>query len=84
VAMGVKSYRDGVALFWDPEQRKPVPADASWARKWEKRSQLRGKPNQVMGWHADETGSLLEPPDYQKLAGPWVDGKDPAENAAGG
>jgi predicted dehydrogenase len=84
VAMGVRSYRDGVALFWDHEQRKPVPADASWAAKWEKRSKARGKPNQVIGWHADETGSLLEPPDYQKLAGAWVDGKDPAENAAGG
>jgi predicted dehydrogenase len=78
VAMGVQSYRQGQALFWDKEQRKPVPADASWASNWEKRSKQRGKPNQVMGWKADEKGSLLEPPDYQKLGGPWTDGKDPA------
>ena len=26
-------------------------------------------------------GSLLEPPGYQKLEGPWIDGKDPAASA---
>jgi predicted dehydrogenase len=78
VAMGVQSYRQGKALFWDKEARKPVEADASWAQRWEKKSKERGKPSQVQGWKAGETGSLLEPPDYQKLAGPWTDGKDPA------
>jgi predicted dehydrogenase len=84
VGLGVRSYRDGVALFWDKENRKPVLADASWAQRWEKRSKGREKPNQVMGWNAGDTGSLLEPPDYQKLAGPWKGDKDPAEGAAGG
>jgi predicted dehydrogenase len=83
VTMGVQSYRQGKALFWDGEQRKPVEADASWAARWEKRSKERGKPNQIAGWKAGETGSLLTPPDYQKLAGPWVDGKDPADTRAG-
>ncbi len=78
VAMGVQSYRTGKVLFWDKEARKPVVADESWSKRWEERSHKRGKPNQVIGWKADETGSLLEPPDYQKLAGPWTDGKDPA------
>jgi predicted dehydrogenase len=78
VNMGANSYREGKAFFWDKEQRKAVDADPSWAAMWEKRSKERGKPNQVMGWHAGETGSTLTPPDYQKLAGPWVDGKDPA------
>jgi predicted dehydrogenase len=78
VAMGVKSYRDGVALFWDQEKRTPVLADASWAKKWEQRSKARGKPNQIQGWVAGDTGSTITPPDYQKLGGPWVDGKDPA------
>ena len=77
--LGVQSYRQGKALFWDKENRKATDADPSWADNWEKRSKERGKPNQVMGWHAGETGSLLHPPDYMKLAGPWVDGKDPAE-----
>jgi predicted dehydrogenase len=80
VAMGVKSYREGKALFWDKEKREPVEADASWAQRWEKRSHERGKPVQVKGWGADPTtGSLLEPEDYQKLAGPWTNGKDPAD-----
>jgi predicted dehydrogenase len=78
VAMGVQSYRQGKALFWDASREKPVEADASWASNLEKRSKEHGKPHQVMGWHADDTGSVFVPPDYQKLAGPWVDGKDPA------
>ena len=32
-----------------------------------------------MGWNGGDTGSTLNPPEYQKLEGPWVDGKDPAE-----
>lgn len=82
VAMGVESYRKGLTLFWDKEKRQAVPADPSWSARWEERSKLHGKPNQVMGWRAGETGSLLQAPDYQKLAGPWVDGKDPADASA--
>jgi predicted dehydrogenase len=81
VAMGVQSYRQGQVLFWDENQRKPVVADASWARRWEDVSKKRGKPKQVIGWKAGDTGSLLEPPEYQKLGGPWTDGKDPAATA---
>jgi predicted dehydrogenase len=79
VAMGVQSYRDGKVLFWDKEARRVKDADATWATRWEERSKKRGKPNQVIGWQAGDTGSLLTPPDYQKLEGPWIDGKDPAE-----
>jgi hypothetical protein len=79
VALGVQSYRQGKAFFWDKEQRKSHEADASWAAQWEARSKARGKPNQVMGWHAGEIGSVVVPPEYQKLGGPWVNGKDPAE-----
>jgi hypothetical protein len=78
VALGVKSYRTGKALFWDAEKRQPTEADASWASNLEKRSKEHGKPHNVMGWAAGETGSVFEPPDYQKLAGPWTGGKDPA------
>ncbi len=81
VNMGVLSYRQGKALFWDKEQRKPVNADESWAGRWEARSHKRGKPSHVIGWHAGDTGSTLQPEDYQKLEGPWVNGKDPAESA---
>jgi predicted dehydrogenase len=82
VNMGVQSYRQGKALFWDKEARQVKPADASWADRWEKRSKEHGKPNQVMGWHGGDSGSVVIPPDYQKLGGPWVNGKDPAEHDA--
>jgi predicted dehydrogenase len=84
VALGVQSYRNGQVLFWDKEKRQPTLADKSWATQWEQRSKKRGKPNQVAGWTAGEAGSLLEPPDYQKLGGPWTNGKDPAEASSAG
>jgi predicted dehydrogenase len=84
VNMGVQSYRNGNVLFWDKESRKPMPADNSWAARWEKRSKEHGKPNQVMDWQGGDSGSVVVPPTYQKLGGPWVDGKDPAEGVASG
>jgi hypothetical protein len=83
VNLGTQSYREGKAYFWDVKNHRATLADSSWAQAWEKRSKSRGKPNQISGWKAGDTGSLLEPPDYQKLAGPWHDGKDPA-NVSGG
>ena len=44
----------------------------------EKRSKARAKPNQVFGWSGGDAGSTLQPPGYQRLAGPWANGKDPA------
>ncbi len=78
VNMGVQSYRQGHVLYWDREHRRPVVADAHWATRWERRSHLRGRPNQIIGWQGGERGSTLEPPDYMSLAGPWVNGQDPA------
>jgi predicted dehydrogenase len=83
VNMGVLSYRNGKVLFWDKEQRKPTEADASWASRWESRSKKGGKPNQIIGWEGGDSGSTLTPPEYQKLAGPWIDGKDPASGVGG-
>jgi predicted dehydrogenase len=78
VAMGVQSYRTGQVLFWDKEHRRAVPGNGSWTAQWERRSKARGKPNQIIGWRGGDRGSTLEPPEYQKLEGPWIDGKDPA------
>jgi predicted dehydrogenase len=78
VNMGVQSYRFGKVLFWDKEQRKTREADASWAKTLEARSKKRGKPSQIIGWAGGDKGSTLQPPEYQKLEGPWLDGKDPA------
>jgi hypothetical protein len=55
-----------------------VTGDGTWAARWEKRSKERGKPNQIIGWTGGDAGSTLKPPAYMSLAGPWVDGKDPA------
>ncbi len=81
VNLGVKSYREGKAYYFDKETGEACQADTGWATRWEERGKLRGKPNQVIGWKAGETGSLLKSPDYQKLEGDWVDGKDPAQSA---
>jgi predicted dehydrogenase len=79
VAMGVQSYRQGKVLFWDEKARKPVEADSSWATNLEAKSKKRGKPNQIIGWRGGDSGSVVKPPPYQSLEGPWIDGKDPAD-----
>jgi hypothetical protein len=76
--MAARSYRTGQALFWDRERREVTTADSTWAARWESRSQSRGKPGQVFGWSAGDTGSTLNAPAHQKLAGPWLNGKEPA------
>ena len=81
VNLGVQSYRDGHGYFFDKETGQSTHANETWARKWEKVSHDRGKPVQVQGWHAGEEGSLLVPPDYQKLEGEWINGEDPAKKA---
>ncbi len=76
VNLGVKSYREGKAFFF--KDGKVVEADASWAAQWEKMSKDRAKAHHIPGWKAGDTGSVVTPPEYMKLAGPWIDGKDPA------
>jgi hypothetical protein len=84
VNMGVQSYRQGQVLFWDRERRRPVVGDSSWATRLERKSKDRGRPNQIIGWTGGDRGSTLEPPEYQRLQGPWVDGRDPATPSGGG
>ena len=84
VAIGVQSYRTGKILFWDKEARRVREADNTWATRWERRSKDRGQPSQIIGWQGGTRGSTLEPPDYQKLAGPWTNGQDPAGPAPAG
>jgi predicted dehydrogenase len=78
VNLGVQSYRKGKAYMFDKESHLAKDADSSWADKWEARSKQRGKPNNIIGWAGGDKGCSLHPPEYQKLEGPWVDGKDPA------
>jgi predicted dehydrogenase len=77
-AMAAQSYRTGQAQFWDRERRTVTAIDPGWALRHEQRSTARAKPNQVFGWSGGDAGSTLAPPPHQKLAGPWVNGRDPA------
>jgi hypothetical protein len=79
VNLGSQSYREGKAFFFDAEAKKVTEADSSWADRWEKMSKERAKPVHTAGWKAGDHGSLLQPPEYMKLGGPWVDGKPPEE-----
>jgi predicted dehydrogenase len=79
VILGAKSYREGKVFFFDDATHTVKEADSSWATRWEGRSAERGKPNHIAGWNAGDAGSVLEDPAHMKLAGPWVDGKDPSD-----
>jgi predicted dehydrogenase len=64
--------------YWDKDRRAVAQAESPWVEKWRAKSAAGGKPNQVFGWSAGDSGSTLTPPPHQRLAGPWVNGKDPA------
>lgn len=81
VILGAMSYRNGKVYHFDAETGRYADGTPDWARKWEALSDERGRPRQVPGWRAGDTGSTLKPSAYQRLAGPWIDGKDPAGGA---
>lgn len=80
-ALAARSYREGRAWGWDRQRRAAVPIGPGWAARWEQRSRARPAPTR-----GDTTGAAtpgpLDPPEYQKLAGPWLDGRDPADAGA--
>jgi len=84
VKLGSESYRQGKAFHFDRETMTVQDADPSWAKGWEKMSHERAAARHVPGWNAGDTGSKLYPPEYQKLAGPWTGGVDPAANVTSG
>lgn len=77
VSLGARSYREGKVFHFDPETNTVSDGNPDWANKWEKISHERGKPHHIAGWNAGDKGSLLIDPEYQRLEGPWVDGRDP-------
>ena len=77
VNLGTQSYRQGKVYFF--KDNKVCEADASWAQQWETMSKQRAKPRHIPGWKAGDTGSLMQQFPFMSLAGPWIDGKDPAE-----
>ena len=78
VDLGARSYREGKVFHFDPETLTITDGNTDWAKKWEKKSHERGKPNHIAGWKAGDHGSTLVEPKYQYMEGAWVDGKDPA------
>ena len=78
VELGARSYREGKVFQFDRETKRIGEGNSAWADGWEKMSEARAKPRHVPGWHGGDRGSLLIPKPYQKLAGPWVGGVDPA------
>src|SRR4029079_6413777 len=70
VNMGWRAYRTGQTLFWAKERRRPMPSDASWATRWERRSKDRGQPSQIIGWNGGNRGSTLRPPHNPRPPGP--------------
>lgn len=80
VILGAKSYREGKVYHVDADTLTIHDGNSEWAKKWEQKSANREKPNHIAGWKAGDHGSLLEEPDYMKLAGPWVNGQDPANS----
>jgi len=83
VKLGSESYRQGKAFHFDRKTMTVSDADPSWAKRWEKMSHARAAAKHVPGWSAGDTGSKLYPPEYQKLAGPWTGGVDPASGGSG-
>lgn len=79
VKLGARSYREGKVFHFDRETLTISDGDSSWANGWQKMSAEGAKPKHVPGWTAGDKGSLLIPKPYQKLAGPWIDGKDPGK-----
>ena len=76
VDLAVRSYREGRVFHMGLLGVSEGSDD--WARRWEARSDLRAKPKHIPGWKAGDAGSVLYPPEYQKLAGPWTaDGAPP-------
>ncbi len=81
VKLGARSYREGKVFHFDRDKMEFSEGDSTWANHWQKMSSEGAKPNHIPGWTGGDKGSVLYPPAYQKLAGPWVDGKDPAMQA---
>ncbi len=75
-----KSYREGKAFHFDGEKMLVSDGNASWAQRWEKLSKEHGAAKHIPGWKGGDIGSSVKPNEYQKLAGPWIDGVDPAAN----
>ncbi len=81
VKLGSQSYREGKAFHFDREKLAVSDGNNSWAQHWEKLSKDRAAVQNIPNWRGEDKGSKLYPREYQKLAGPWIDGIDPASKS---
>jgi hypothetical protein len=84
VKLGSKSYREGKVYHFDRDSMTVSDGNPDWATGWENMSKDRAPARHVPGWQAGTIGSVLFPEDYQKLAGPWTNGVDPATGITAG
>ncbi len=78
VNLATRSYREG-RVFQVSRDRNIEDGNREWALNWERMSQEKANPRHVAGWKAGDAGSVLVPPEYQKLAGPWTNGQPPKQ-----
>jgi predicted dehydrogenase len=76
----VRSRRQ--STFCPPDLGAAVVATTSLAEQYFPIESSRGKPNQVFGWTGGDAGSVVNPAEYQRLQGPWTEGRDPAAPGA--
>jgi predicted dehydrogenase len=81
VKLGALSHREGKVFHFDRDTMTVSDGNPNWANRWEQLSAQGGPAQHVAGWKAGDTGSKLHPEEYQKLAGPWTNGTDPAPAA---
>ena len=79
VNLATRSYRESKVFHVDRHGRISE-GNSGWADGWERMSESRTKPRHVPGWTAGDAGSILHPPEYQKLAGPWHNGRPPQQS----
>jgi len=77
VNLAIRSYREGKVFHMAPGGGAVTEGNADWAAGWEKMSKTKSKAHHIPGWHAGDAGSVLVPFKYQKLAGPWINGRPP-------
>ncbi len=65
------------STFSPPDLGAAAVATTSLAERNFQVNASRGKPNQVLGWTGGDAGSVVRAPAYQRLEGPWVNGKEP-------
>ncbi|HWB01003.1 MAG TPA: Gfo/Idh/MocA family oxidoreductase [Pirellulales bacterium] len=77
IQLARRSYREGKVFCFDASTRTVSEGNAAWAAHWEAMSKAHAKPKHIPGWKAGSYGSEIYPPEYMKLAGPWIGGQPP-------